>query len=60
MDVPPGVPYDVLHVITFESVGDNETEMTVTEYGYTTEQARDLSKAGMEQCLDKMATIFAE
>jgi hypothetical protein len=32
--------------------------MTVTEYGYTTEEACDLSRAGMEQCLDKMA-IFA-
>ena len=33
--------------------------MTVTEYGYTTEQARDLSKAGMEQCLNKLAALFA-
>ena len=33
--------------------------MTVTEHGYTTEQARDLSRAGMEQCLDKMAATFA-
>jgi hypothetical protein len=33
--------------------------MTVTEHGYTTEEARDLSKAGMEQCLDKMAAMFA-
>jgi uncharacterized protein YndB with AHSA1/START domain len=57
--VPPGVPYDVSHVVTFEAKGDDRTEMTVTEYGYTTEQARDLSRAGMEQCLDKMAAIFA-
>ena len=48
------------HVITFDAVGDNGTEMTVTEHGYTTELARDLSKAGMQQCLDKMAAIFAE
>ena len=60
MGVPSGVPYDVPHVITFDAVGDHGTEMTVTEHGYTTEQARDLSKAGMEQCLDKMAAIFAE
>ena len=60
MGVPPGVSYDVPHVIAFDAVGDNGTEMTVTEHGYTTEQARDLSKAGMEQCLDKMAAIFAE
>ena len=46
-------------MITFKSVGDARTEMTVTEHGYTTEQARDLPRAGMEQCLDKMAAIFA-
>jgi uncharacterized protein YndB with AHSA1/START domain len=58
--IPPGVPHDVPHVISFEAAGEGSTEMTVTEYGYTTEQARDLSRAGMEQCLDKMAAIFAE
>jgi uncharacterized protein YndB with AHSA1/START domain len=58
MGVPPGVPHDVPHVVTFEARGDDGTEMTVTEHGYTTEQARDLSRAGMEQCLDKMAAIF--
>jgi uncharacterized protein YndB with AHSA1/START domain len=59
MGMPPGVPYDVPHVITFKAVGEgSRTEMTVTEYGYTTEQARDLSRAGMEQCLDKMAAIM--
>jgi hypothetical protein len=30
-------------VIVFKAAGDNGTEMTVTEYGYTTEQARDFS-----------------
>jgi uncharacterized protein YndB with AHSA1/START domain len=59
MGMPPGVPRDVPHVITFKSVGEAKTELTVTEYGYTTEQARDLSRAGMEQCLDKMAAMFA-
>jgi hypothetical protein len=33
--------------------------MTVTEYDYTSDQAHDLSKAGLEQCLDKMAASFA-
>lgn len=59
MGMPPGVPHDVPHVVTFEATGDGKTELTVTEHGYTTEQARDLSRAGMEQCLDKMAAIFA-
>lgn len=60
MGVPPGVPYEVPHEITFEAADVGATQMTVVEYGYTTEQARDLSKTGMEQCLDKMAAIFVE
>jgi uncharacterized protein YndB with AHSA1/START domain len=59
MGMPPGVPRDVPHEIVFKAAGENRTEVTVTEHGYTNEQARDLSKAGMEQCLDKMAAIFA-
>jgi uncharacterized protein YndB with AHSA1/START domain len=59
LGVPQGVPHDVLHVITFKGAGGGGTEITVTEYGYTTEEARNLSKAGMEQCVDKMAAIFA-
>ena len=59
MGMPPGDPCYGPHVITFKSVGDARTEIVVTEHGYTTEQARDLSRAGMEQCLDKMAAMFA-
>jgi len=55
MGIPPGVPHEVRHMITFKALDGNRTEMTVTEYGYTSDQAHDLSKAGMEQCLDKMA-----
>ncbi len=58
LGMPPGIPHDVPHEITFEAT-DFGTEMIVTEHGYTTEEARDLSKAGMEQCFDKMAAIFA-
>jgi uncharacterized protein YndB with AHSA1/START domain len=59
MGMAPGVPRDVPHVIVLKAAGDDKTEMTVTEYGYTTEEARDLSRSGMEQCLDKMAAMFA-
>lgn len=58
--IPPGVPKEVRHIISFKKLDGDRTEMTVTEYGYTSEQARDLSKLGMEQCLDKMAGIFAK
>jgi uncharacterized protein YndB with AHSA1/START domain len=55
MGMPAGVPADGHHVIIFKDLGDNRTEMTMTEHGYTTAQAHDISKAGLEQCLDKMA-----
>lgn len=58
MGMPPGIPQDVHHVITFRALGGGRSEMTVTEYGYTSEEVRDLSKAGMEECLDKMAEIL--
>jgi hypothetical protein len=54
MGLPPDMPRDVRHVVTFKAVG-NKTEMTVTEYGYTSDQIFDLSLAGLNECLDKMA-----
>lgn len=57
--MPPGIPRDVPHVITFKDLGNGKTEITYAEYGYTSDQVLDLSKAGLEQCLDKMAAIFA-
>ena len=56
---PPDFPRNVRHVVTFEAKGANRTEMTVTEYGYTVKRYFDVSKAGLEQCLDKMAASFA-
>lgn len=54
-----GVPDTVPHVVTFESLTDATSRVTVRESGYTTRFARDLSAEGMRQCLDKLATLFA-
>lgn len=56
--LPPDIPSEVHHTITFHPIRDRQTEMTVTEYGYPNEQIVELSKAGMDQCLDKMAALF--
>ena len=40
------------------AVAADRTSMTVTEFGYPSEQVRDQSKAGLEQCLDKMAALL--
>ena len=60
MGLPPGIPKAVRNVNTFKDLGNGKTEMTVTEYGHTTDEAVELSKQGLEQCLDKMAVIFAK
>lgn len=60
LGLSPGIPRDVPHEITFKDPGNGKTEVTVKEFGYATEQERELSRQGMEQCLDKMAVIFDE
>ncbi|MDF2188159.1 SRPBCC domain-containing protein [Paraflavitalea sp. CAU 1676] len=52
-----GIPKDVRHVITFKSLGANKSEITVTEYGYTSPEVVEMSKAGLIQCINKMAAI---
>lgn len=55
---PPGVPPDVRHLVVFASLAPELTSLTIVEYGYAQEQVRDQSKAGLEQCLDKLATLL--
>ena len=60
LGLPAGIPDDgVPHVVTFRPAGDGGTELTVTERGYTTEEARDSSRLGLEQTLDKLVALFA-
>jgi uncharacterized protein YndB with AHSA1/START domain len=58
--IPPGVPDAVPHVVTFTAHPGGGTEVSVTESGYTTAAARDMSQTGLDQCLDKLAAVFAE
>jgi uncharacterized protein YndB with AHSA1/START domain len=56
--MPPGVPKEVFNVNIFKVLDSGKTELTITEYGYTSDAARELSKAGLEQCLDKLAATL--
>lgn len=47
----PGVPEDGEHVVSFDDVGGRRTRMTVVEHGYTTEDARQQSQAGLSNVL---------
>jgi uncharacterized protein YndB with AHSA1/START domain len=55
LGLPPQIPAQVPHVVTFKAIDDDTTQLTVHEYGYPDAQIVEVSKAGMEQCLDKMA-----
>lgn len=57
--LPLGTPRDVRNVVTFTRVG-GKTAMTVTEYGYASDRILEISKAGLEQCLGKMAASLRE
>jgi uncharacterized protein YndB with AHSA1/START domain len=57
--IPAGVPNEVPHVVEFEALPGDRTRVTVTEYGYTSEDARRQSEAGQEQVMDKMVALFA-
>jgi uncharacterized protein YndB with AHSA1/START domain len=56
LGLPPDIPAQVRHVVTFAAAGQG-TELTVTEIGYTSPQTVEMSKLGLEQCLDKMAVV---
>lgn len=57
LGLPPGFPRAVPHVVTFEAVGD-ATELTVVEQGYAPGPFYELSKSGLEQCLDKLERML--
>jgi len=66
--LPPDAPQEVRNLVTFKALsGDSapqpetgKTEVTVTEFDWTVGPIMEMSKAGLEQCLDKMAAIFAK
>jgi uncharacterized protein YndB with AHSA1/START domain len=54
-----GVPERGEHEVVLTALGDDRTRLEMVEHGYTTAEARDMSQAGLEQCLDKMAALVA-
>lgn len=55
--IPEGVPDAGIHDVVLTELSPDRTRLSMTEHGYTTAEARDLSRAGLEQCLDKMAAL---
>lgn len=59
LGMPPDFPRNAKHTVMLKDLGGGRTELTMTEFGYTNDQQLELSKAGLIECLDKMAAIFA-
>jgi uncharacterized protein YndB with AHSA1/START domain len=59
MGLPPDIPNEVRHLIAFKDLGGGRAEMTVNEYGYASEETVEISRAGLEQVLDKLAASIA-
>ena len=57
--LPSDMPAEVRTLVTFRDLGDGRTELEVREYDWLAGRMRELSRTGMEQCLDKMAVMFA-
>jgi hypothetical protein len=59
LGLPPGIPEEVRHVVTLSPIDSATTRLTVREYGYPNPEIVEISRAGMEQVLDKMAATVA-
>ncbi len=59
LGLPPSIPDEVLHVVTFSAIDGTRTELTVREHGYPDAEIVEIPRAGMEQCLDKMEKSVA-
>jgi uncharacterized protein YndB with AHSA1/START domain len=57
--VPPEYPDVQRHEVVLEALGDHRTLMTFTEYAWPVGEMVEISRAGLDECLDKMAAIFA-
>lgn len=58
MGMPADFPKEIPSALAFTRVG-NKTELTVTEYDWTAGQMLEMSEAGMNQCLDKLAEVWS-
>jgi hypothetical protein len=56
--IPFGVPHAVRHVATLRPVDGACAEVTTQDFGHSTTEARDVSRPGLEQCMDNMELMF--
>jgi uncharacterized protein YndB with AHSA1/START domain len=57
--IPEGTPETVRTLVTFRELGERMTEIVVTEFDWPVGEPMEMSRLGMEQCLDKMEALLA-
>jgi len=57
--MPADFPQDQRQVITFKDLGNGRCELTVIEYDWTVGKMMEMSRMGMEQCLNKIAAVVS-
>jgi uncharacterized protein YndB with AHSA1/START domain len=56
----PDIPKEMRHEVIFRELGKDKTEVRVIEYGWAVCPMMEMSKTGLEQCLDKMAALLGK
>ncbi|MGQ0815350.1 MAG: SRPBCC family protein [Gemmatimonadota bacterium] len=59
LGLPRDLPRELRHLVVFVSLSDTKTEMSVIEYGYTSKQTLEVSRAKLEQSLQRMAASLS-
>ncbi len=60
LGIPSDFPTDQRRTDVFKELGNGNTELTITEYGWPAGQMLEFSKIEMNQCLDNMASSFKQ
>lgn len=60
LGMPADFPQDLRHAVVFSALPDGRTEMTITQLDWPAGRMMELSKLGLEQCLDKMSAALAD
>jgi uncharacterized protein YndB with AHSA1/START domain len=56
--MPPDFPKEVQFIMEFKALSDTKTELTIIEYNWTMGQMSKYAVMGMNQSLDKFASII--
>lgn len=55
LGMPNDFPKEIYHIITFKTLRNGKTEVVITEKNWPVGSMMEMSRIGMEQCLEKMA-----